>query len=158
MASITLAYVLPLLIFSFVFIVSYALFSKTRVLGDSGAMNTTVSFLLSLIFLLTPSASKFTVVAVPWLAVLLVVLTFVLLTLVFVHGKIDDTVKNPIVSLIVAGSVVMVFIAAAINVFGPLINSIENGPAGGFFTPSVIGVIVLIIVAVVTSRILIKAK
>ena len=156
---------MPLLAFFFVFIVSYALFAKTKLLGDSEIVNFFTSFLVAVIFFLSPAATKFTVSTVPWVAVLMFVLAFILLILTFVRGSVDDIVKSPAVALILVAAVLIVFIAAAINVFGPLLNVISNGeitetsgPLALFLTPSVLSAIILLIVAAITTYILTRSK
>ena len=72
----SLIFIMPLLAFLFVLIVSYALFSKTKVLGESDTTNALVSFLIAVLFLLNPSATKFTIATIPWIAILLFVLLF----------------------------------------------------------------------------------
>ncbi len=165
MASPSLVYLMPVLAFFFVFIVTYALLAKTKILGDSEVISVLTSFLIALIFMLNPVATKFTVATVPWIAVLIFVLVFILLILTFVHGKIDEFVKSPAVALILVAAIMLVFIGAAANVFGPLITLVEGGgveePTGlaALLTnPSVIGALIILVVAGVTSWILTRAK
>ncbi len=165
MAVASLIYLMPLLAFFFVFIVSYALFAKTKILGNSEMINFFTSFLVAVIFFLSPAATKFTVTTIPWIAVLMFVLAFVLLILTFVQGKVDDLVKSPAVALILVAVVLLVFIAAAVNVFGPLINLITSGevadasgPAAFFFSPSVLSAAALLVVAAITTYILTRSK
>ena len=160
MATVSLGVVLPFLMFSFVLAASYALFSKTRMLGENGPVNFIISFALAMVFILVPSASRFTVASVPWLVVL-AVFTVLILFLVFSPKKIDDFAKNHVVSLILVSVVMLIFLIAAVNVFGPFMNAISNGSEGiyGFIlTPSIIGAVILIVLAAVVSRILMKDR
>lgn len=154
----SLVYVMPLLAFSFIFVVCFALFSKTKILGGSGVTNVLVSFLIAAMFIVNPPATKFTLATLPWIAVLIIVLLFVMMILAFVRGSIDDLVKSKVVALILVAAVLLVFLAAAVNVFGPLISSISSGslePAQGtslefIFNPAVIGALVLIVISGIT--------
>lgn len=165
MAVISLIYLMPLLAFLFVFIVSYALFEKTKILGKSEIVNLFTSFLVAVIFFLSPAATKFTVATIPWIAVLLLVLAFILLVLTFVRGNIDDIVKSNAVAIILVLTVLIVFVAAAVNVFGPLVSLITSGqitetsgPASVLLSPSALGAIALLIVAAITTYILTRSK
>ncbi len=158
---------MPVLAFLFIFIVCYALFSKTKVLGGDDTTNVFVSFLIALIFMLNPPATKFTLATVPWIGVLLFVLLFVLVILVFVRGKIDDLVKSQVVAFILVAAVLLVFLGAAINVFGPLVymlstGSIETAATGTgldlLMNPTIIGAIILIAIAGVTYYLLVGGE
>lgn len=152
---ISLIAIMPLFVFLFIFIVSYALFSKTKVLGGSEVTNVLVSFLISVMFMFNPAATKFTLATIPWVAVLLVVLLFILVVLVFVRGNVEDLVKSQVVALILVAAVMIVFLAASVNVFGPLFNAITTGnleavegtAASFIFNPALLGAVVLLIIA-----------
>jgi len=153
----SLIYVMPFLAFLFVFIVCFALFSKTKILGKSDITNAIISLLIALIFVLNPPASKFTVATVPWVAVLMFVLVFIMLILAFVRGKVDDLVKSKIVAAILIGVILIIFLAAALNVFGPLISTASSGELvidseinsslGVFLNPTIIGGVVILLIA-----------
>jgi len=165
MAIASLVYLMPLLAFFFVFIVSYALFSKTKILGRSYVINVLTSFLIAVIFFMSPAATKFTVTTVPWIAILIFVLMFILLILTFVHGDIEDIVKSSWVSIVLVIAVMLIFIASAANVFGPLISLLASGgtdevtgAAALLTTPAVTGALILLIIAGITTWVLVKAK
>ena len=152
-----------MLAFCFVFVVVYALLAKTKILGESDWINATTSLLIALIFLYSPKAAKFTATTMPWIAVLIVVVLFILLILTFVRGKIDDFVKSPVISIILIAIVILIFFASAINVFGPLWSyDSATGEASGalafFLTPAVAGALILLVIAAITTWVLIKAK
>lgn len=167
MAS-TLSYFMPLLSFLLVFIVTYAILAKTKILGGNSFIHLFLSFVVSIIFIISPSAQKFAMVSTPWIAVFIVILFFILLMLVFVHGNLDDVVKNPIVPVAIVGVMLVIFIIASVNVFGPLISSyLPGGSEAGmteqqayakhFFTnPAVIGAVILLILAAIASWVLMK--
>lgn len=157
---------MPLLAFFFVFVVSYALFAKTKILGNSELINLFTSFLVAVIFLLSPAATKFTAASIPWIAVLMSVLVFILMLLTFVRGKVDDVVGSPAVALILIAVILIIFISAAVNVFGPLLTVIQSGgeitetsgALANFFTPSVLSASIILVVAAITTYILTRSK
>jgi hypothetical protein len=165
----SVAYIMPLLAFLLVFIVTFAILAKTKLLGANSFLHLFLSFLIAIVFVLAPSAQQITLFSVPWIAVLVVMIFIIILILTFVRGNIDDLVKNPAVAIIIALVVLGIFVMAAINVFSPIIapylpGASEAGLTGQqavskhFFTsPAVIGAVILLIIAAITSWILTKS-
>jgi len=153
--TLSTAYILPILAFLFVFLITYALLAKTKILGANNFVHLMLSFVVAIIFVLSPSATQFTVATIPWLVVLLAVLLFILLVLFFVQGKIENIIKNPTVTIILVGVILLVFVAAAINVFGPFFASYtEQGLFGFLFSPAIIAGIALLAIAAIISWVL----
>jgi hypothetical protein len=164
----TVAYIMPLLAFLLVFVVSYALLSKTKILGGNNFLHLFMSFVLAIVFIVSPNAQKFAMISTPWIAVLIVAIFFIMLMLVFVRGKIDDIVQSPTVAIILVGILLLIFIISAINVFGPVISpylpgsseagmTVQETATKHFFTsPAVIGAVILLIVAAIASWIIAK--
>ena len=169
MALAGLAYIMPLLAFLLVFVVTYAMLSKTKILGGNNFMHLFLSFVISTVFVVSPNAQKFALISTPWIAVLVFMIFIILLLLVFVRGKVDDIVKSPAVSVVLVLVVLIIFVVAAINVFGPLISPyLPGGNETGlttqqaytkhFFTSTaVIGAIILLIIAAIASWMLTKS-
>jgi hypothetical protein len=159
---------MPLFAFLLVFIVTYALLAKTKILGENHFAHLFLSFIISIVFIVTPSAQKFAMVSTPWFGVLIIMVFIIFLLLTFVRGNVDDIVKSPAVAIVVIGVILVIFVIAALNVFGPVISSYlpgtaETGLTGQqaqtkhFFTsPAVIGAIILLIIAAIASWILTK--
>ena len=164
----SVAYLMPLLAFLLVFTVTYALLSKTKILGENNFMHLFLSFVISIIFVISPSAQKFAMISTPWVAVLILMVFFIFLMLTFVRGNLDDVVKSPVVAVVLIVLVLVLFIIAAVNVFGPIIAPyLPGGSEVGmtaqetttkhFFTsPAVIGAVILLIIAAIASWILTK--
>ena len=154
--------ILPILAFMLVFLVTYALLAKTKIIGGNSFVHSLVSFLIAIIFAVSPSATEFTVVAMPWVAVLIMVIFVVLMTFSLVKGNIDDIVKSPIVSLILVAIVLIIFIAAAINVFSPFFSQYMPGEGqkpgliSFLINPAILGGIILLIIAAIATWILSK--
>jgi len=161
MASIALAYIMPLLSFFFVFTLVFALLAKTRVLGGNAFIHFTISAVIAIVFVLSPLATKFTALTVPWIAIFIAIVFFILLILTFIRGSIDDLVSNPVIAIIVVAVILVIFLLAAINVLGPLMShgalSTETVGTINFFTdPKFLGLVALVIIAAVVSWVVTK--
>jgi len=157
MASIALGYIMPLLAYLFVFTLIYALLAKTRVLGNNKVVHFTISIVVAIIFVLTPMSTQFTVLTIPWIAIFIFMVFFILLVITFVRGKIDDIVKSQFIAVIIAIVVLIIFFISAMNVFGPLVSqgtylSAQGQQAVGFFVnPQFYGLAILLIIAGIIS-------
>jgi hypothetical protein len=155
-----MALILAILAFLFVFLVVYALLAKTEILGGNSFIHLFVSFAIAIAFALSKGATEFTVMTIPWIAVLLVVLFCILLAFVLVKGDIEELVKSPIVAVLLVIVVLVIFLVSALNVFGPFFSQYmpgENQKPGlisFLINPSVLGGIILIIIAAITSWVL----
>jgi len=163
MASLALGYIMPLLAFFFVFLLVYALLEKTRILGEHRTTNFLISLVLAIFFVLTPLATKFTALTVPWVIIFIFIVFFILLTITFVRGKIEDVVKSKVIALVIVAVVLIIFIFSALNVFGPIISQGSFSPQAqgvtNFFTSSqFIAMILILVVAGIVSRVLVKAR
>ena len=161
MASVALAYIMPLLAYLFVFTLVYALLAKTKILGENKFIHFVLSIVVAVIFILSPMATKFTALTVPWIAIFIMIVFFILLILIFVRGNIDDIVKSKFIAVIITIILLVVFIVSAINVFGPLVSNGYFSPEGqaafNFFTnPQFYGLVVLLIVAGIVSWVITK--
>jgi len=154
--------ILPIMAFLFVFLVTYALLAKTRILGGNTFIHFFVSFIIAIVFALSPSATEYTVMTIPWIAVLLVALFSILLTFALVKGNIEDLVKSPIVGIILVIVVLIIFLVSALNVFGPFFAQYAPGPQqkpgiiSFLINPSVLGGVILLIIAAIASYVLTK--
>jgi len=164
----SLGYLMPLLAFLLVFIVSYALLAKTKILAISNFWHIFLSLVIAIMFVVSPSATQFTMVSTPWIAVFIVTLFFILMLLTFVHGKLDEVVKSPAISIVLILVLLIIFVISAVNVFGPLVTSYLPGGSEAtlttqqaqtkhfFFSPAVIGAMILLVIAAVASWVLTK--
>ena len=164
----SLGYLMPLLAFLLVFIVSYALLAKTKILAVSNFWHIFLSLVIAIMFVVSPSASQFTMISTPWIAVFLIALFFIVMMLTFLHGNLDEVVKSPAISIVLIVVLLIIFVISAVNVFGPLITSYLPGGSEAaltpqqaqakhfFVNPAVIGAIILLIIAAVASWVLTK--
>lgn len=168
MVETNLAYFMPLFSFLLVFILTFALLAKTKMLGENAFIHTFVSFIVAIIFFISPTAQQFTKLSMPWVAVFLVCIVFILMTLAFVGGKIENVVKTPIVGKAAIIVLLIIFLVSAIQVFGPAMSPyLPSGNEAGastdllyikhiLYSPSVIGAVLLLAVAAVVSWVLTK--
>ncbi|MEM2956181.1 MAG: hypothetical protein QW041_01215 [Candidatus Pacearchaeota archaeon] len=153
---------LPIMAFLFVFFVTYALLAKIRILGENNFIHLFISFIIAIIFAISPGAKEFTVMTMPWIAVLLVIIFSVLIAFAFVKGSIEDIVKSSAVAIIIVTIVLLIFFISALNVFGPFFSQYMPGPEqkpgiiSFLINPAVLGAIILLIIAAITSWILTK--
>jgi len=153
---------LPIMAFLFVFLVTYALLAKTKLLGGNTFIHFFISFIISILFAMSPTATEFTEMTVPWIAVLLVAVFSILLAFGLLHGNIEEVVKSPLVGIIIVVIALIIFLVSALNVFGPFFAQYLPGPTqkAGLVSflihPSVIGAIILTIIAAVASWVLTK--
>ena len=108
-----MALLLAVMAFLFVFLVVYALLAKTKILGGNSFIHAVVSFLIAIAFALSPSATEFTAMTIPWIGVLIAVLFCIILVFSLIKGNIEDLVKSPIVSVILVIVVLVIFIVSA---------------------------------------------
>jgi len=166
--EVTFAYFMPLIVFLLVFIVIYALLAKTKILGSNAFVHMFISFLVSVIFIASPSLTDLTKLAIPWVIVFTIILICILI-LVASIGNLDKIVKNPKIAMIIVVVIIVIFLVSAINVFGPIIRPYlptATSETGGvpellqvkhvLFSPGILGMIVLLIIAAIASWIITK--
>ncbi|MBS3090763.1 hypothetical protein J4433_03290 [Candidatus Pacearchaeota archaeon] len=158
----SLAYLAPVLAFLFVITLIYALLAKTKVLGENTSINFLISFVIAMIFLITPLARTYTLKVTPWLAVFLVCLFLFVLILTFVHSNFN-LIKSKGFSAALIIMLLAVFVISGINVFGYLVNR-YLGVVGisvadvkdTVLQPTVLGVLVLFVIGAILSWFLSK--
>jgi hypothetical protein len=164
-----LNFFMPIFSFLFVFIVVYALLEKTKILAGTKFIHFLISFIVAIVFISFSSIEFYVRQIIPWAVVLIVILLFVLLIAGF-STKSLDKIMTPAFAWVFIGILILVFLIAAIKVFNPVLHSssgIVEGHGGetiwlqirDFFGSSTVGgSILLIVVAVIISWIIAKAK
>lgn len=150
--------------FLFVFLITYAVLLKTKVLGENNFINILVGFIMAIIFLSYTSLELYVQTLVPWFVVLLVCVFLVLLIGGFSSGKLEN-IMNKGFGWVVVVILIIIFLIAAIRVFNPvfhpdliitsgegtsLMEQIFSGTEGG----QVFGIIVLLITAIAVAFVL----
>lgn len=143
--------IVPILSFLVVFILAFAVLNKTKVI-ENAFLQLLVAGLLALIFISAAGARVYVESIVPWFAVLLVCLFFVMAILGFI-GKDVDFMRKSIGGVFIAVLVVAFLVVAAL-VFSENLRGVYERFAT---SPGTFGAIVLAFVAVVVGWVLLKS-
>ncbi len=162
-----LAYFMPIFGFLLVFVVVHALLVKTKILGDSKWANIFTSFVVAIFFASVTSVREYIQNVSVWFAVLIIALFFVLMIIGFSQKDMDNMMK-PGLAWIFIVVLIVIFLVAAINVFGNLFVPYLPGgnTAGGdpflmkvrnfVFSDKFLGAVLLLIIAGVATWVLTK--
>jgi len=145
-----LSWFVPIFAFLLVFIVVYALLSKTGVLGSSPWIMLFISFILASFFIIQASLVEFIELSSAWFGVLVIGLFFLLVVLSFLPGKepLSFLTKGNWASWVILGIIVAIFIITSTYVFNWAINW---DLMKEWFKSDVFGMFMLLIVAAIVS-------
>ncbi len=160
------AYFAPIAAFLVVFAIVFAILSKTQLFGDKFPKIITliISFLVATLFVSAAGVRRYAETVIPWLAVLVISLFFILLFLGFIGKPTESMYKGVgVFVLIVAG---VIFLVSGLFVFsaslGPYLpfsyGYVGNDFTDWLFSGPVLGALLLIIVTLLVSWILVKTK
>jgi len=111
-----LSYFMPIIGFVFVFVIVYALLSKTKLLGESNVINLIIAAIVAIIFITMASAQHYVETVTPWFVILVIALFFMLIIVGMSQQKIGDVIKPGFVKVFIA-LLILVFLFSAIKVF-----------------------------------------
>jgi hypothetical protein len=161
------SYFAPIFSFLLVFIVVFAVLYKTEFLGELLFVQLLTSFIVAALFISVASVKQYVVVTTAWFGVLAVSLFFLLFLLNFI-GKWKE---HEGIGIVVVILLCLIFIVSFLKVFGGIIGPYLPGSSAvserepgwmAFFdwlySSQVIGALILIIVCVIVSWVLVKAK
>ena len=145
-----IGYFAPIFAFLLVFIVIYALLTKTKVLGESESVKLFISFVLASFFIVQASLVEFVKFSSAWFGVIVVGLFFLLVILAFLPGKtpLDFLTKNNWFSFVVLGLIVAFFVISSAYVFNWVI---DWGLVQDWFSSDWFGMVLLLIIAAIVS-------
>ncbi len=167
-----LKYFMPIFLFLFLFALVFALFKKTELLGDSPFPIMVISFIIAIVFVVTPAAVKFTNAITPWMVVFIISLLFIFLILSWLDlwkvgsgGFVGAVGGNTWLAWLIIVVILAIFIFAGISAFGPLLSPydaaagadgevsdvIGAGVKNVLFHPAILGLALLFIIAAVTA-------
>lgn len=113
----------PILVFGLVWAIIYAVLEKTQYLKGSTNLHSFVAFVIALLFLIVPNASKVIVKATPWLTVLIVIITILFSMFLFL-GWTEESFKDFLGEGVIFWSVflivVIILLTSLTQVFGPI--------------------------------------
>ena len=149
--------IIPVFGFLLVFVVTYALLGKTKILGENKFVHIFTSFCVAIIFIVSANAVEYVRVVTPWFAAFLISMLFILLLAGLLRGKLEDFIK-PGFAWFVIIVLMIIFVSSAIYVFADVINKYLAGPKEILLRPHVFGAFILVLVALFTSWLLTKGK
>ena len=156
---------MPVISFLFVFLIVWAVLTKTKLLGDTGFINLFVSFIMAIIFMSFSSLDLYVRTIIPWFIVLFI-MVFLVLLIAGLSTKDLSKIMSTKFAWAVIAILLVIFLVAAIKVFNPVLHPdliVTSGEgtslveqiryaAGG----TVFGTILLIIIAGIVSWVLVK--
>ena len=148
--------VMPIISFLFIFILMFALFEKTSLLGKNKAVSLFLSFIIAIFFIINVQIVDLVQIQVSWFVVFFVCLFLILVVLSFT-GKdaFEAFTKNKAVAWVLLAIVVITFVFASSHVFNWALNW---DLVRSWFDKSWFGMVALLVVAAVVSWVLAKTK
>lgn len=163
----SISYFAPIAGFLLVFLVVYAIFNKTKILGDNKYVSLFVAFIVSTMFIALAGARQYIQIVTPWFAILVVSLAFLLAMIGFVGKPIEGMSKGIGRAFVIIMGII--FLISAFFVFSSTITPYLPGPNYGrgveptsryfldwLYSPSIMGAILLIIISAAVSWVLVK--
>jgi len=160
-----LLFFMPVFSFLFVFLIIFALLTKTKIVGESKFVLVLISFIISIVFMSFSSAELYVRTILPWFVILMVIVFLVLIIAMF-STKAWEKIFTPAFAWVVVGVLILIFLIAAIYVFNPVFHS-DLGVASGqgtsmieqiryYMSGGVAGSILLLVVAIIVAWIVTK--
>jgi len=155
LSGITL--IAPVLAYLLVFLVSAAILVKTEVLGENRWVQIFVSLLIASIFVSFAGTKDYVLTIVPWFAVLVLSLFFVMMLIGFMGDKADFMKKG--IGIVVVVLLGLIFLISGFVVFSDvLFEYLAIGSELELLSPRVYGAVLLAVVSAVAAWILVKIK
>lgn len=160
----SITYFAPIVAFLLVFLISTLVFFKLKLLSDNKWMAIFVSFLIAVLFVSFAGVRRYIEVIVPWFAVFLISLVFIVILISF-SGKVPEGLQKGLGIVFVLG-LLAAFVISGIMIFSDQlapwlpgsIESMGNPVYDWLFSGPVFGAIILIILTIGVSRVLVKGK
>ena len=161
-----IGYFAPIAAFLVVAIVIFAVLAKSKILGDNKFVHIFIALAIASIFIAAAGARQYVLKVVPWLAVLIISLVFLILLLGMI-GKVADFSGGIGIAVVVVFAVI--FLIAAFSVFSGTVVKYLPGPSYGenanssvitltdwLYSERVIGALVLIVISALVAWVLVK--
>lgn len=163
-----ISYFLPIVSFLIVFVIIYALLAKTKILGESMAIQLFISFLLAAVFISAAAPRNYVQSVIPWFVVVLISL-FILLAIVgFVGKPIEPMQKGVGIAFVIVMALLLIGAAffAFSDYFSPYLpGASEEGAnptllslTNWLYSSRVAGALLLIVAGAIVSWVLVKTK
>jgi hypothetical protein len=164
-----ITFIAPIAVFLIVFIIVFAVLTKTKIIGENNWVVLFFSFLIATIFISVAGAKQFITTIVPWFVVLIVSLIFLLALIGFIGKPAEFMTKGVGIAFVII--LALVFLISGFMVYSNAIVSYLPGPGFGtgenveaivfldwLYSPRVAGAALLVILSAVVSWVLVKAK
>lgn len=156
--------------FVFIWVFLFALFVKTKILGENNFISSIIALFFALIFIsFTPGVKYLIATVMPWFVILIVALFFLMMIVAFSQKEMDKFMK-PWLAWVFIGLMVIIFLFSAIKIFNPEFAPYLPGSsdAGGdpallsvkkiIYSQEFLGAVLIIVIVVVLWRLLVKEK
>lgn len=163
-----IAFFAPIAAFLIVTIVVYAVLLKSQIIGENHWAMLFTSFFVASIFVSVAGAQQYIQTIVPWFAVLLVSLIFLMAMLGFIGGDTLKVMTKP-VGIAFAIILLLVFLISGFLIYSNTLIAYLPGPGFGtagniesvvfldwLYSPRIVGAIFLIGISALVSWILVK--
>lgn len=161
-----LNYFAPIAAFLLVFVVVFAVLYKLKLVGESKWVQLFISLLIASIFVSAAGTKDYVLTVIPWIAVLIVSLFFILLLTGFI-GEGAKMGKGLGIAILII--LALIFLVSAFVVFNDVLlfpgsQISEDTPIGSLvffdwlYSERVLGAIILIIASAIVTWVLVKVK
>lgn len=150
-----LSAIIPVFGFLLVFVVVYALLSKTKILGENKFVHIFTSFCVAILFLVSANAVEYVQVITPWFVAFILSMLFILILVGLMRGKIEDFMGKGVTWIIVI-LLIIIFVGSAVYVFADVINKYLAGPKEFLLQPQIFGTIILVLLTLFASWLITK--
>lgn len=119
----------PIFVLFFVFFLMYAILTKTKILGGAKEVNLVVSFVLAVLFMLTPGVSDVIKTVTPWIVILFFLIIIIVTVFLFVgvEGSVISSVfKESSVAWLIIMIILLIFGFVLSQVYGPFVQGITG--------------------------------
>lgn len=162
-----IAFFAPIAAFLIVVIVIYAVLLKSKIIGENHWVMLFTAFAIASIFVSVAGARQYVQTIIPWFAVLIVSLVFLMAMLGFI-GKPMEFMAKP-VGIAFAVALALVFLVSGFLIYSTVLIAYLPGPGFGtsgnvetvvfldwLYSPRVVGAMLLIGLSALVSWILVK--
>ncbi len=161
-----LGYFAPIAAFLLVFVVVFAVLYKLKLVGDSKWVQLFISLLIASIFVSAAGTKDYVLTVIPWIAVLIISLFFILLLTGFI-GEGAKMGKGLGIAILII--LALIFLVSAFVVFNDVLlfpggQVSDETPIGSLiffdwlYSERVLGALILIIASVIVTWVLVKMK
>ena len=153
-----LAYLAPLFVFFFVFVLLYALFTKFKILGEDKSIHSLVAFILAIIFVLVADLRNLLTIIVPIFVLFFIVIIIIFIGVMLLGMSQEDITKyikgTPSITITAIVITLVIFVFGVATVF-PEVVGYPSSTQSGFgiatrrliFNPKVLGAVFILVVA-----------